>query len=208
MAHYPIHLNLAGRRCLVVGGGRVAERKIDALLASGAIVDVVALEAARSIREKALEGDLVLTTDVYRAQHLTGAFLTIAATDDPEVNAAVVRDAREQGILVCRVDDPDGGDFITPAVVRRGDLMLTVSTNGKSPTLAAVVADMIDDKFGDEWAGWTELFGRLRDDVKRVEGGEAGRRAMVQRLMGDTELAKMVQAGDIDGAEEHARRCL
>ena len=205
---YPALLRIAGRRCVVVGGGRVAERKVAALLEAGGQVAVVAPEVTGAIASLVSAGGVTWDRCGYEAAHLDGAFLVIAATDAREVNAAVVRDADERGLLVNSADTPDNGTFITPSVVRRGGLILTVATSGGSPTLAAVVREQLDAEYGEEWAAITDLLRTLRDRVKEVSRSEAGRKDAVRRLTQDSHLRAMLKEGRRSEAEAYALKCL
>ena len=208
MTYYPINLNLTGRRCVVVGGGAVAGRKARTLLNCGAQVLLIAPEADAGMQSLAGGDAVEWIVEKYNARYLGGAFLVIAATDDAEVNAAVTRDAQARELLVCRVDAPDDGNFISPATVARGDLLLTVSTSGENPTLAAVLAERLQEEFGDEWAVWTKLCGALRPDLQALPSGEAGRRAAVRRILDDAQIGALVRSGNLTEAEAMARQCL
>src|SRR5258708_1636835 len=166
MTYYPIMVDLTGKQCVVVGAGHVAERKVMGLLVHTANVLLVAPSATAGLEALAWAGRITWVRASYQSAHLEDAFLVIAATDLDEVNEAVVRDARARNILVCRTDVPNEGNFVTPAQVVRGDLILAVSTSGSSPTLAAVLREDLDALYGPEWEQMTELFGALRDILK------------------------------------------
>jgi precorrin-2 dehydrogenase/sirohydrochlorin ferrochelatase len=164
MSDYPICLNITGRLCVVVGGGPVGRRKVRGVVEAGARVRLVTLCPPGA----ELTGvDVVVRP--YRAEDLQGAALVFAATGDPEVDSAVRRDAREAGIPINIADAPEEGDFTLPALLRRGDLVLAVSTGGKSPALAAVVRDTIAERFGEEWGAVLAIAAALRQ--KRLTGG-------------------------------------
>ena len=133
--YYLAALDLRGRRCVVAGGGAVARRKAEGLLAAGADVLVVAPEVGEMPDGAAIERRAVRLAD------LDGAVLVVCATDDPAANAALAREARRLGVLANVVDDPDGGNFAVPAVLRRGALQVGVSTGGASPALARRLRD-------------------------------------------------------------------
>lgn len=204
---YPIHLNLTNKRSLVVGGGKVAERKVKSLRECGAAVTVVAPDATVGLREMAAAGEVDWAQKTYDAGDLHGAFLVIAAANATDVNAAVSKDALARGILVNNTDEPDAGNFASPSVMTRGDLTLTVSTGGKSPTLAAVLRERLSDEFGDEWAALTEILGRLRGDIQAI-GDEAARKNAVRRVLADDAVWECLRAGDMAEAEGKVRRCL
>ncbi|MBV9849720.1 MAG: bifunctional precorrin-2 dehydrogenase/sirohydrochlorin ferrochelatase [Armatimonadetes bacterium] len=207
MTLYPIHADLQGKRCVVVGAGAVAERKVAALRECGALIRLVAPQATPPLQWLAEEGALTWMRNMYHAAHLDGAFLVIAATDLREVNEAVARDAQGRNILVCRADEPAGGNFLSPASVTRGDLVLTVSTSGLSPTLAAVLRRRLEDEFGPEWGPLTALMGCLREGIQAA-GDEAARRAAVRRVIDDPIVREGLRGGNFAEAEARARECL
>jgi precorrin-2 dehydrogenase/sirohydrochlorin ferrochelatase len=161
---YPIFLDLSDRRCVVVGGGEVANRKARKLLQARARVVVISPEVGAELESVAVE----VHRRPYREGDLEGAYLAFAATDSREVNAAVAREAEERGIPVNVADRPSEGDFALPSTLRRGRLQVAVSTGGASPTLARKIKDELEGVFGPEWAGIVEELGRNR------RGGEKG----------------------------------
>jgi siroheme synthase-like protein len=162
---YPIFLNLDGKRCVVVGGGAVANRKARKLLQARAEVVAISPEVKPELESVATE----VRRRPYREGDLEGASLVFAATNRREVNAAVTREARGRGIPVNVADEPSEGDFALPSVLRRGQLQLAVSTGGASPTLARRVRYELESAFGSEWAGLVEALGRARWDGRRAE---------------------------------------
>jgi precorrin-2 dehydrogenase/sirohydrochlorin ferrochelatase len=167
---YPIFLDLSDRRCVVVGGGEVANRKARKLLQARARVVVVSPEVGAALESVAVE----VHRRPYREGDLEGAYLAFAATDSREVNAAVAREAKERGIPVNVADRPSEGDFALPSTLRRGKLQVAVSTGGASPTLARKIKDELEEVFGPEWAGIVEELGRNRlsgeKSDERLEG--------------------------------------
>ena len=162
---YPIFLNLDGKRCVIVGGGAVANRKARKLLQARAEVVAISPEVKPELESVATE----VRRRPYREGDLEGASLVFAATNRREVNAAVTREARGRGIPVNVADEPSEGDFALPSVLRRGQLQLAVSTGGASPTLARRVRYELESAFGSEWAGVVEALGRARRDGRRAE---------------------------------------
>ncbi len=162
---YPIFLDLDGRRCVVVGGGEVANRKARKLLQARAEVVVVSPEVKPELESVAAE----VYRRPYREGDLEGAFLVFAATGRRGVNAAVAREARGRGIPVNVADVPSEGDFALPSVLRRGQLQVAVSTGGASPTLARRIRYELESTFGSEWAGVVDELGRARRDGRRAE---------------------------------------
>lgn len=165
MVLYPIFLDLEGKRCVVVGGGKVADRKARKLLQARARVVVVSPEVEPGLASVASE----VHERPYRVGDLEGASLAFAATDRREVNAAVAAEAKERGVPVNVADEPGEGDFALPSVLRRGQLQVAVSTAGASPTLAGRVRRELEGRFGPEWAGIVEELGRAREDGRRAE---------------------------------------
>ncbi len=151
-------MSLENRRCVVVGGGEVADRKARKLLQARANIVVVSPEIKPGIESVATE----MYRRPYQPGDLEGAFLAFAATDSREVNAAVAREAKEFGIPVNVADAPSEGDFALPSTLRRGRLQVAVSTGGASPTLARDVRKRLEGIFGPEWAGFVEEVGRAR----------------------------------------------
>ena len=149
-------LDLAGRLAVVVGGGAVGRRKVAVLRAAGARVRVVCLEERPP---DVLDGEWLC--ERYRADHLDGAAIVFAAAT-PEVNRDVVRDAQARGIWAADAAEPTAGDFHTPAVLRRGGLVVAVSTSGASPLLAARIRDRLDAALEPEYADWVALLAELR----------------------------------------------
>ncbi|HEY6749732.1 MAG TPA: bifunctional precorrin-2 dehydrogenase/sirohydrochlorin ferrochelatase [Rubrobacteraceae bacterium] len=162
---YPIFLNLDGKRCVVVGGGAVANRKARKLLQARAEVVAISPEVKPELESVATE----VRRRPYREGDLEGASLVFAATNRREVNAAVTREARARGIPVNVADEPSEGDFALPSVLRRGQLQVAVSTGGASPTLARRVRYELESAFGSEWAGVVEELDRARRDGRRAE---------------------------------------
>ena len=162
---YPIFLDLSGRRCMVIGGGEVADRKARKLLQARARVVVVSPEIGAELESVAVE----IHRRPYREGDLEGAYLAFAATDSREVNAAVAREAKGRGVPVNVADNPLEGDFALPATLRRGRLQVAVSTGGASPTLARRIREELEDAFGPEWAGIVEELDAARRNAQEVE---------------------------------------
>jgi precorrin-2 dehydrogenase/sirohydrochlorin ferrochelatase len=207
MGLYPIQVDLQGKRCVVVGAGPVAERKITVLRECGALIRLVAPQATAALQRLAAEGLITWMRSLYNVVHLEGAFLAIAATDLPDVNAAVARDAQERNLLVCRADSPHGGNFLSTASITRGDFQIAVSTGGGSPTLTAVVRERLAEMFGPDWAQLTAVLAALRPSLQAV-GDEAARRAAVLRIIDDAALWEDLREGRLPEVEARARQCL
>lgn len=157
---YPIFLDLSGRRCVVVGGGEVANRKARKLLQARARVVVISPEVRPELESVAVE----VHRRPYRVGDLEGAFLAFAATSSREANAAVAREAKERGIPVNVADEPSDGDFALPSTLRRGRLQVAVSTGGASPALAKRIKGELERVFDPEWSGIVEELNAARRD--------------------------------------------
>ena len=164
--HYPVFLDVHAQKCLVVGGGHVAYRKVKALLEHGASVRVVSIELCLEMRELADSVDLDVVLREYRVEDLQGAFLAIAATDDARVNERVAEEARERKVLVNVVDDMENSLFIAPSYLRRGDVAIAISTGGKSPALARRIRTKLEAELGPEYALLALLLNEIRTELK------------------------------------------
>ena len=145
MKYYPVNLNIKGRLCVVIGGGRVAERKVKNLLRCGGRVRVVSPDLTDLLSKWVSQGKMDYTRSEYRASHLKGAFLVYAATSDRKVNAEIARDAARRRLLVNVADAPTESTFILPAVVRKREISIAVSTNGLSPAKSVRIRDRIKE---------------------------------------------------------------
>lgn len=166
MNTYPLCLvRLREARCVVVGGGEVAARKVAALLDAGASVTVIAPSLCEELQSSARDADVEVLMRPFRPGDLNGAFLAIAATDDATVNAQVSREARTRTMLVNVVDDPEQCNFIAPSVLRRGPLTLAISTSGRCPALSRHIRERLEHEFGAPYGDYVRLLGELREDV-------------------------------------------
>jgi siroheme synthase-like protein len=198
---YPVNLILTGRRCVVIGGGGVAARKVQGLLAGGAVVEVVATVVGPEIRASGV----AFQERPYRTGDLEGAWLAIVATDDPAVNRQVHDDGEAAGIWVNAADDPASCAFILPAVVRQGPVMVTVSTSGYSPALATWLKAHVAAELGPEFAVLAELLAEARAQV-RAEGRSTEDVDWHRAL--DWSMLELIKAGRTAQARERLQACL
>jgi precorrin-2 dehydrogenase / sirohydrochlorin ferrochelatase len=159
---FPIFVKLEGKRCLVVGAGKVGEPKIGGLIETGARIHVIALEASEAVYQWARAGKITLEIRGFAPADLDGTFLAIVATASRDLNGSIYREAQRRGILCNVVDVPEYCDFYYPAVVRRGDLQIAVSTNGQSPSLAQKLRQQLERQFGPGYARWVAELGETR----------------------------------------------
>jgi precorrin-2 dehydrogenase/sirohydrochlorin ferrochelatase len=182
MPLFPAFLKLAGRRCLVIGAGRVAEEKIESLLRAEADVRVVAPAATDRVRGWARAGKIRWDARKFRSSDLKHAFLVVAATSSPALHARIFREARRRGVLCNVVDDPAHCDFYYGAVVRRGALQIAISTGGHSPALAQRLRIQFEKEFSVKYEDWLEELAAARQKLlKKPISGER-RRALLHRL--------------------------
>jgi precorrin-2 dehydrogenase/sirohydrochlorin ferrochelatase len=168
MPLYPIYLKLEGHRVLVVGGGTVAEQKIEAVLRSATDVTVIAPQVTERIGIWAEKRLIKHVAEEYRAGMAQGYFLVISCTDSEAVNRAVYEEGKKSGALCNAVDDPGFCDFYAPAVVSRGEFQIAISTGGNSPLLSQEVRKELEQQFGPEYESWTAWLGRMRADLRTV----------------------------------------
>ena len=166
MAYYPIFVEMAGRRVLVVGGGKVAEGKVTGLLAAGANVTVVAPELTSTLQRQHEAGAFRYEAHEYQDGNLEGFEVCFVATDDGAVNAQVAAEGKRRGIWVNAADDPQYCDFILPSVVRQGDVVVAASTGGASPALARRLREDLTAFLSDDYAPLAELLAEVRADVR------------------------------------------
>jgi siroheme synthase-like protein len=166
-ACYPIFLNISGKKCVVVGGGQVALRKVRMLLECGANVEVISPELCPELLKLAENGEIYIHNREYQAGDLKDAFVAIAATDNSDINRQVVKEARSNAVLVNVVDDPEPSDFIVPSYMRRGEITIAISTAGRSPALARKIRTRLEKDLGDEYASLAHLVGEVRAEAKR-----------------------------------------
>lgn len=159
---FPMFMKLEGKRCLVVGAGKVGEPKIGGLLETGARVHVVALEASEAVQDWARAGKITLEVRDYVGTDLDGVLLAVVATASRVLNESIYREAQRRGVLCNVVDVPEYCDFYYPAVVRRGDLQIAISTNGQSPSLAQKLRQQLERQFGPGYAQWVAELGATR----------------------------------------------
>jgi precorrin-2 dehydrogenase/sirohydrochlorin ferrochelatase len=200
---YPVSLQVSGRKAVVIGSFAVRERKADVLLQAGAAVTVVAAEPAADLDRLETAGALVLRRD-YRLGDLAEAFVCVASSDDPAARAAIFAEARARGVLVNVMDDPVHCDFAAPAVVRRGELAIAISTGGASPALARRLREELEERFGPEWEEIAALVGAVRTETVPLLPDLGDRARRWRRALDLDELERLVR----DGRADEARRAL
>lgn len=205
MTFYPVFLDLAGRRVVLVGGGAVAWQKIPALLEAGARIDLVSPEVVPEIEALNKEGRLKWHARPYQKTDIKEARLVIAATDNPDVQKTVACDCRSQGIWVNVVDVPPLCDFIAPAIVRKGPVQVAVSTGGAAPALAKYLRMKLENALDPAYADFAVMVGRYRADILKLPKDR--RRALWDKLVNDAFFQNIRDHG-IGQAESQLREWL
>jgi precorrin-2 dehydrogenase/sirohydrochlorin ferrochelatase len=197
-------VKLSGRLCLVVGAGPVGEAKIEGLLASGAAVRVLAPQATPAVEYWARSGRIVWDARTFEPADLEGTFLVVAATSSVEVNDSVFREAQRRGVLCNVVNDPEHCDFYYPAVVRRGDLQIAISTSGRSPALAQRLRRELEEQFGPEYEAWIEHLGQKRKELLSHEMDPEERRRLLHQQAGREAFERFIRELELTGFREGA----
>lgn len=197
--YYPAYLNLQGRRCVVIGAGEIAERKIAQLLEASADVSVISPEATTAVQQWAANGQLHWSQRAYQQGDLADAWVAIAATDDPATNQQISSEAEQRRIFLNIVDKPALCGFIAPAIVRRGPVTVAISTGGLSPALARKLRETLQESAALSWADAGHLLADVRRELKR--SGIAASPDAWQAALDGTVLA-LVQAGRMGEARD------
>ena len=197
MKYYPVHLDIKNRNCLVVGGGTVGTRKVDTLLECGARVTVVSPDPSPQLKKLASEGAITLTQRAYRSADLKGAFLVIGATDDENLNQQISKDAEISNTLCNIADRPEVCNFILPSIVRRGDLVITISTSGKSPALAKQMRQKLETQFGQEYTEFLLLMGAIRKKLLSEAHEPETHKDLFNKLI-ESDLIELMQSNKAD----------
>lgn len=202
MSFYPICLDLEARHCVVVGGGRVAERKVRGLLSCAARVTVISPELTVELRRRHADGQIEWRAREYQQHDLADAFLVIAATDDEQTQKLVYREAETKNILLNVADVPRRCNFILPATARRGDLAISVSTAGKSPALARKIRLELEKSYGPEYRVMVDILGFLRPEILASGLPQQENEQLFKQLLHD-DLGAWIRRKDRDRIEKH-----
>lgn len=201
MRYYPVNLDVQDRDCLVVGGGSVGERKVRTLLECGGRVTVVTLFATEGLDTLASEGRIDLKTRGYEPSDLEGTFLVIGATNSEEINEKISEDAAKRGLLCNIADRPAACNFVLPAIVRQGSLLIAISTSNKSPAVARRIRQNLEEEFGPEYAVLLNLMGAIRQRLLAQAKSPEAHKHMFERLL-DEGLLEMIRDNRIKDVED------
>jgi len=204
---YPACVNLNGRKCIVIGGGKVAQRKIQQLLTCGADVTVVSPQAQRKIAQWAERQRLKWHRKTCTPEDLTGAFMAFVATDDPQVNRHMAMLCRRRGILVNCADAPHQCDFFVPSVLRRKSLSIAVGTGGEYPLLAAEVRNVIEGTISPEYGELLDMLGKLRKRLHKTVPDTPMHKAILERVP-VTDILKLLKQKKRKEAKDLLKQCI
>ena len=206
--YYPAFIDIENQPCLVVGGGSVAEEKIEALLECKGKVSIISPELTNQLSKKVENGDILWESRKYITGAVQGYRIVISATDSQKVNEQVYRDAEIRGIMVNVVDIPPLCRFIVPSIVRQRDLCIAISTGGKSPALAKKIRVELETKFGDEYADLVDLLGEYRPLMQRKYPDDINIRARLWTSLVDSDILDLIRAGHLDKARDRVESCI
>ena len=207
MSFYPICLDLEARACVVVGGGRVAERKVLGLLSCKAQVSVISPALTEELQLQHVSGDIEWIDREFRQGDLARAFLVIAATDDEETQKQVYEEADANNLLLNVADVPQRCNFILPATARRGDLAISVSTAGKSPALARKIRMELEKRYGPEYRVLVDILGAIRPQVLASGLPQMENEKLFKQLLHD-DMEEWIKSKNWDSMEKHLRAVL
>lgn len=201
MPVYSINLDVNARQCACVGGGTIAARKVEDLVEAGACVTVISPSLAPALAQLASDKKIIHIAQPYQPGVIGAFFMVICATDDRSVNQAAAQEARSKGALVNVVDAPGLGDFTIPSKIKRGDLLITVSTGGKSPALAKKLRLELEALYGPEYGTYLAWIGTVREQLKHCLKTSKERECFWQQTI-DDEVLSLLRQGKLKDAEE------
>ncbi|SHG89721.1 precorrin-2 dehydrogenase / sirohydrochlorin ferrochelatase [Thermosyntropha lipolytica DSM 11003] len=208
MAHlFPAFINLEGKNCLIIGGGKVAERKVANLLAYGTNIKVVSPKVTENIKEWGEKGLITVNLRAFDDRDLDGIFMVFAATNDSDLNRRVARICRMKGILLNAVDDPVNCDFYVPSVVRRDSLVVAISTEGKSPLFARKMREELEGLIPEAYGWYVDLLGEVREKAKAKINDINEREALFHKLVND-EILGLLRKGEWEKVKERVEECI
>ena len=199
--YYPVYIQMHEQSCVVIGGGKIAEGKVEGLLAVEAKVTVIAPDLTPHLQDLADQKQITYLGRAYQPGDLTGAFMVICATDQAEINHQVWQEATANHQLVNVVDDTPRCNFIAPSILRKGDLTIAISTSGKAPALAVRLKERLQREIGPEYERFLELAGELREPLARHIPDFETRKALWYELV-DSGILDVLASGDEEQARE------
>ena len=207
MRYYPIFLDIKDKPCVVIGGGNVAERKVISLLDAGARVVVISPVLTPALKKLTREKTINYCPKPYEEGDLKGFFLAYSATDNPAINRKVFNEAKREGILLNVVDVPKLCNFIVPSVVERGDLLIAISTSGKSPALAKKIRKHLEREFGEEYAVFLDIMGKVREKVLTRSKESDTNKRIFEKLV-NSPLLEWIRKGEKEKVDRFLKEAL
>jgi precorrin-2 dehydrogenase/sirohydrochlorin ferrochelatase len=204
---YPIFLNLLDKTSVVIGGGAVAERKIETLIEYGAKIRVISPQLGEKIHKWAEDGIIQLKQAEFCPEDLEGAFIVFIATDNRLLNQQIADLCRNQGILVNAVDDPPNCDFYVPSLLKRNSLSVAISTEGKSPLFAARLRQELEELIPEAYGDFVEMMGVVREEIKLSNLKIEERKELFQFLL-NSDILDLLRCGQKQKAEERMKECI
>ncbi|HEY6419558.1 MAG TPA: bifunctional precorrin-2 dehydrogenase/sirohydrochlorin ferrochelatase [Candidatus Binataceae bacterium] len=207
MGYLPIFLDVSGQRCMVIGGGEIAARKVASLLEAGAVVTVISPTLVPTLESSAARGAITHEARAYRLGDMKGFLIVFATTDDRDLQRALAAEARELGILINIADASELCTFIAPAVVSRGALRIAISTSGASPALASRIRRELEHQFGAEYARALDILRAARHHLRGSEP-RIETRADKLRALADSALPDHLRRADFGAVDRILREHL
>ncbi len=204
---YPVCLDISGKLCIVIGGGNVAERKVRGMLEADAYVRLISPDITDGLAELADQKKIDWRKKSYTPDDLDNGWLIFAATNHPQIQSLICQQADENGQLINVADDPDRCNFHVPATVRQGDLTLSVSTNGKSPAVSAMIRKNLEGLFGQEYRVLLNIMARVREQAATKSATQAERKKIYKKIL-HKDIIEWIRAGEINTVHEHVREIL
>lgn len=201
MAYFPVGLALKNKKCVVIGGGSVAQRKVETLLAYEAEVTVISPEITPTLEQFKQEGKIKHFSRTYKDGDVQNAFLVIGATKVPQVNLGVYKEASSHQVLVNIVDQPSLCNFIVPSILRRGELTISISTSGSFPALAKKIRKDLEALFGPEYEPYLHLLKKARAKIMKEYSDPKIRKQKINQVL-NSDILNLIQAGKMSFAEE------
>ena len=207
MKYYPINLDITDKRCVVIGGGRVAERKVESLLKCGGHVTVISPDLTPQLKVLVSQKKIEHIYRDYQEGDLKGVFLVFSATDDPHVNTFVTREAQREGALINVVDTPKMCNFIVPSVMDRDDLVISISTNGKSPALAKRIREELETNYGEEYGVFLAILGAVREKLLKTSDDSDRNKAVFYKIT-DSNILQLIKEKNREGINDTLKETL
>ncbi|MDS1030695.1 bifunctional precorrin-2 dehydrogenase/sirohydrochlorin ferrochelatase [Bacillota bacterium LX-D] len=205
--YFPVLLDLTQKKCLVIGGGEVAQRKVFSLLECDAEIVLISPTITEKLQYLVKNHKISYIPREYNPKDLGLPFIVICATGNTELNLAIAAECSKRNILVNVVDSPDSGNFIVPAAIRRGDLCISISTGGHSPALSKKIRQQLESQFGEEYIKYLDLMEEMRKTV--IENiPEQKKRAEIFKKLVDSDILDLLKTGQDQLAKERAKQCI